>query len=330
MSTQKIRVGIIGVGGMGRAHLNWIRNVPEIKVAALCDISPDSIAATHKQYPETEKLPVYEDYRQMIRKEKLDAVEIVTPHTLHFPMAMDSLDAGLHVLLEKPMVCTVEHALALKAHVEKTKKVFLLSYQRHFDPKFRYIRKLLASRKMGALQYVSALLCQDWKLNQTGKWRSDPALSGGGQLNDSGSHIVDILLWTTGQAATEVYANIDNCGLPVDVNSAITWKFRNGAVGTLAVIGDAPGWVEEWTINCAKGTLYYRDGKMSLHMKGQAPVEPVIKESGCAPERNFVNAILNGEEIDSPPLCGLRVAEFTEAAWESAASKKVIKIARND
>ena len=319
-----IRVGIIGVGGMAQGHIERLATLPEAEIVAISDVSELSLKKTQERQGErVAKAATFADHRKMLEAVKPDAVLICSPHTPHFPQAMDCLDAGCHVLLEKPMVNKVSEAQALLKKIDETKKIVGLAYQRHGTPHFRYIREKIASGEYGEVQFVNALQQQGWAKGTAGSWRQDPVISGGGQINDSGSHLLDIVLWTTGLAPEKVAAFMDNRGTPVDINSALSIKFTNGAHGNISVVGDAAGWYEDITIWCDKGTFYVRnnsgfqvqgtDGKTFTPESADMP-------AGSDVDTNFIHAILGREEIAAAPINGLRTIELTEAAWESAAA----------
>jgi predicted dehydrogenase len=316
--SDKIRIGMIGCGGIARGHVKRLLEIPEAEIVALNDTSEASIERIKESSPEIQGLPVFADYRDMLASVALDAVEIATPHTLHFQQAMDAIDRGLHVLLEKPMVCSVDHAKKLIANAEEKNRIIVLSYQRHYQPQYRYIKKVVEDGDLGEVTFVAALQCQQWKKGTAGKWRQVPELSGGGQLNDSGSHLIDIILWTTGLAVDSVHGYIDNCGTPVDINSALALKFQNGAQGTVSVVGDAPCWYEDFTIWGEKGVIFYRNGQLSRCDAEGNTSQPESLPEGSNPDKNFIDAILGRDIVWAPPICGLRVIELTEAAWKSA------------
>ncbi len=330
-----IRTAIIGTGGMAQGHIQQLLKMPDVKIIAFVDNNPQSLERTQKRHGEAvADIKTYSDYKEMLAEEKPDAVVIVTPHTLHYQMAIDSLDAGCHVLLEKPMVNKVTEAHALLEKIQETGKVVGLGYQRHAMPHFRYIKEKIASGEFGEVQFINALQQQGWAKGTAGSWRQDPALSGGGQINDSGSHLLDIVLWTTGLAPKEVAAFMDNRGTPVDINSALSIKFTNGAQGNISVVGDAAGWYEDITIWCDKGSFYVRndgtfrvqgtDGKTAEMDASQMP-------EGSDVDTNFVRAIQGTEEIAAAPINGLRTIELTEAAWQSAkAGGQVTPVVRSE
>lgn len=319
-----IRVGMIGVGGMAQSHVGNLLAMPDVEIAALADTSPESLRKTQEGHGGRLALvPAYSDYRRMLKEVRPDAVVVCTPHTQHFRQAMDCLDAGAHVLLEKPMVTSVADAHALLAKIDAAGKIVGLGYQRHAMPEFRYIKQKIASGDFGPVQSVNALQQQDWARGTKGSWRQDPALSGGGQINDSGSHLLDIILWTTGLAPDKVSAFMDNRGTPVDINTALTVQFVGGAQGVISVVGDAAGWHEDITIWCERGTFYVRqgqpfqvqgtDGKLFTPNADDMP-------AGTSVDTNFIQAIRGEAPIAAAPINGLRTIELTEAAWQSAAA----------
>jgi len=319
---DKIRVGFIGVGGMAQGHIERLLTLPEVEIVSIADISDKSIERTLGRQPEgLANTKVYHDYKVLLEESKPDAVIIATPHTLHYQMAIDSLDSGAHVLIEKPMVNRVVHAHALIKKIEETNKIVGLAYQRHTLPQFRYIREKIASGEFGKVQFVNALQQQGWAKGTVGSWRQDPELSGGGQINDSGSHLLDIILWTTGLAPDNVAAFMDNRGTPVDINSAVTVQFLGGAHGTISVVGDAAGWYEDITIWCDNGTFYVREG-LPFRVQGTDGkiTTPDLSDmpEGTDVDTNFIRTIQGKDTIAGAPIDGLRTIELTEAAWESA------------
>lgn len=321
MTNTPVRIGIIGVGGMAGSHINNLLGIEGVEIVALADTVPTQIERAQKRFPALADAFTTPDYRRLLARDDADAVIIATPHTLHTEQALDAVEAGKHILLEKPMVCSVADARTLLARLENYPKVFGLGYQRHAQGPFRHMRERIASGELGAVTFMNALQCQQWKRGTAGKWRQDPALSGGGQLNDSGSHLLDILLWMTDLTVAEVSAFIDNCGTPVDINSAISVRFTSGAQGNISVVGDAPIWHEDITIWCERGVFLYRNGRLEFcDASGQRQrLEEADLPPGETIDENFIRAVRGETEPAAPPLCGLRTIELTEAAWQSAA-----------
>ncbi|HHW10734.1 MAG TPA: Gfo/Idh/MocA family oxidoreductase [Firmicutes bacterium] len=321
MQQTKRRIGFIGAGGNARGHMRNMMQVPGAQVVALADPSPASLAAAVKVTGEG--VSTYEDYRRMIAEETLDGVVISTPHTLHYEQVMTCLDKGLHVLIEKPMTCTSAHARDIIQKAAETGKVVLIGYQRHYEPRFRWVKKQIKDGLIGRVTFVQCFQSQNWLRSQQGKWRLDPALSGGGQLNDSGSHLVDIILWVTGLEADTVTAFVDKRGEAVDINSAVTVKFTNGAIGNISVVGDqvANGFWEDIIIAGEKGMIWLPHGGKVFVANEAAMTPQEVTDFGDEPvtnkDQNFIDCINGAAANEVPPICGLKVIELTEAIWRS-------------
>jgi predicted dehydrogenase len=328
----KLRIGMVGCGGNARGHGGRLAKIPGVQIVALNDVSDAPLEAFKRAVPGAENLPTFKDYAKMLKEVEMDAVEISTPHTLHFEQIMAGLEKGLHVLCEKPMVCTVDHAKKVCAKAKSAKKHMMISYQRHFIGPYVYAHEVVKSNQMGAPHFLTAWQSQNW-ISITSQWRGDPKLSGGGQLNDSGSHMMDIVLWITGLEPAEVFAFVDNRTAKVDVVSAISVKFTNGASGNISIIGECAGprykVYEEILIWCQRGQLvirdnqlYRRDGDAELF---QVPPEGLPRDNN--PDQAFVDLILGRAPNIVPPECGLKVIQLTEAAWKSAEQGgKLVKV----
>lgn len=320
---SKVRFLMIGVGGMGQSHIRNILQLPDAEIVGFVDPSPQSIERAKSHSESLKDLPEFADVNEALSNVQADAAVIVTPHSQHFEQGMACLDNGLHVLLEKPFVAGSENARQIILHAESVKKHLVVSYQRHLQGPYVYLRNLIKSGELGEIRFVTAYQAQSWLNSQKGTWRQNKALSCGGQLNDSGSHLIDVVLWLTGLAPQAVLANIDNRGTEVDIDTALTVRFEGGAMCTFNVVGSANlKWWEDVSIHGTTGTALYRNGEI-LVSKGLN--EPLVKVEDSAlppssnPDADFVDLVLG--RIDSPAApseCGYRVARLTEAAWESA------------
>lgn len=333
MSSRPIRLGFIGTGGNARGHIASMNRIDGVDIVAFADPSAQSLELALERLGRS--VDTYTDYKDMIQKTPLDAVVISTPHTLHYEQASFALQHGLHVLVEKPMTCTSADARRLIQEAEASGKVLCIGYQRHFQPRYRWVKEQIQSGRLGRITFIQAFLGQNWLRGQQGKWRLVPELSGGGQLNDSGSHLVDILLWVTGLQAEEVSAYIDYRGEAVDINSTVNVRFTNGAIGNLAVLGDqvADGMWEDVTIAGERGVIWLRQGAAAFIATEDAMKPVEVTEFGSpagSPDQNFIAAIRGEAEVQVPPICGLRVIELTEAAWRSAERGVPVKVETAD
>ncbi len=308
---------MIGCGGIARWHMSQLSKIPDVEIVALVDPSSDQIKACRHQFPNLADVPTFENHKAMLAEASVDAVEISTPHDQHFAQLRDSFEANKHVFIEKPFVSNPEQAMQAIEARDSSGKIGLLAYQRHTQAEYQWIRRKVQGGELGAVQGVSALLCQEWKRFTTGSWRQDLLQSGGGMLNDSGSHILDVLHWCTGLQPETVTAYGNDRGAPVDINTAIAVRFIGGALGTITIMGDAQNWHEDFTIWCEKGSVFMRNGKLTLIEEDGSRIQAEEIRGGSNPNANFINAILGKEEVLSPFEAALPVLRLTAAIYKS-------------
>lgn len=177
------------------------------------------------------------------RKDRIDAVSIVTPNHLHYPVAKAFLDAGIHVICDKPLTTTLEDALDLAQTVRRTGLLFAVTHNYTGHPMVRQARQMVADGELGPIRVVQVEYAQDWlstPLEKTGQkqaaWRTDPALSGpGGSLGDIGTHAYNLASFVTGLKCRELAAELSTFvpGRRVDDNVQIMLRFVEGARGLL-------------------------------------------------------------------------------------------------
>lgn len=320
---DKVRFLMIGAGGMGQHHIMLLKRRPEVEIVALADPAAASIVATRERFPDLADTPAFGDYAEALRQVKADAAVIVTPHNEHLQQGLACLEAGLHVLMEKPFVCGSANAERLIAAAERAGKRLAVSYQRHLQGPYVYLRRLIQSGELGTIRFISAYQAQSWLTATRGTWRQDPERACGGQLNDSGSHLLDIVTWISGLEPEEVSAVIDNRGAQVDIDTALSVRFKGGAIASFNIVGSASiRWWEDVSVHGDRGTALYRNGTLLVARAGEPLPKEVPPEElppNQDPDSNFVDLILDRiQEAAAPAACGLAIARLTEAAWKSA------------
>jgi predicted dehydrogenase len=327
---QKVRIGIIGCGGMARHHGKmFTRNVPDAEIVALAEPNENNLARFIKEVfddPNAEPA-TFSDYRQMLKDVELDGVIIISPHAYHFQQAVDSISAGCHVLIEKPMVISTPDAQALIEHAAKHGKHLSVAFPGPFTTEFQYIRDVIARGELGEISLVSGHCCQQWVQGVGGTWRTVPELSGGGNLYDSGAHMFNAMLYLTGLSATEVFALVNNKDQLVDVEGTVTIRFNNGALGTATVSGDSTYFEQGIYIQGTKGTIKTSiyGGSMEHWQNGQKVKYPVVPEVTSL-QQNFVDLVRDRTETPSPAILGLRQARLMDAIYESAKTGKLVSV----
>jgi predicted dehydrogenase len=326
---NEVRIGLIGCGGMARHHGRMFDALPGARVVALAEPSQLNLdqfiletVSDKTQLPNT-----YADYRTMLQKEQLDGVVIVTPHNQHFTQAVDAMQAGAHVLVEKPMVIDTEDALALIEKAEQLNKVVSVAFPGPFTCEFQYIRESIANGDFGQLSLVTGVCAQPWIQYQKGTWRADPVQSGGGNLYDSGAHMFNAMLYLTGQSVTEVQAFVNHKGEAVDIAGTVIMRFADGTLGSAAVSGDSTifeqGIYIQGTGGSVKTSIY--GGTMEYWHNGKMVKYPNVPVTDSL-QANFRDCILGIAQTPSPALLGLRQARLMDAIYASAASGQPVAV----
>ncbi|MBD3896829.1 Gfo/Idh/MocA family oxidoreductase [Halomonas sp. ML-15] len=184
------------------------------------------------------------------RKDGADVVAIVTPNHLHFPVAMAALEAGLHVICEKPMTLTLEEAERLARTAAASQRRFMLTHNYAGYPLVQHARELVAGGGLGSIRHVQVEYVQEWLSetpaddNRQAAWRLDPARAGAaGCLGDIGVHAFQLAQFISGQRVNQVSAELSSAvpGRSLDDNVQALLRFDGGARGMLWASQTAPG-----------------------------------------------------------------------------------------
>jgi predicted dehydrogenase len=335
MAHEAVRVGIIGLGVMARSHLQTMLPREDTIVAAVCEPSPvayESAAAGFEAVglPLPPNEPDWERFIERFARQ-LDAALIITPHVFHAAQATTCLEAGLDVLLEKPMVMDAAEAEALIATRDRTGRLLVVAFPGSLSPQVRAAARMVASGEVGALLNIDALVWQDWALRTAGTWRQDPVLSGGGFLFDTGAHMLNTVADIAGQEVTDVAAWMDDDGRPVDIRGVVIARLASGALVTMNGCGRAiPGYGSDVRIFCERATL--RTGiwgeRLDVQRFGSRRLSPLRSVGSRTVWEQFL-AVRDGREPNpSPPEVGLRMARLWDAIRASSAGGgAVVRIA---
>lgn len=332
---MSIRIAVIGVGGLGHLQTKTYAQIEDVTIVAAADISQKARVLFEEDFD----APAYEHYRELLHEhgDQLDAVTIVTPHTIHYEQAKACMARDLHVLMEKPMVTDIGHAVDLVETAAERDLVLQVGYQRHFHPAFREIRRIVQSGRIGELHAVNSYLGQDWIDLHRDNWRTDPSLSGGGQLYDTGSHLLDALLWTTSAKPASVTAQITFAKPQVDINSALAMELDRGDDTVIASVGISGDGVdtspsEGYFYWGTQGRLSYTNGQIvvaekdamtySTEITGGTDFQTLNRQKIA----NFIESIENASEPAVPGEIGLQITALTEAAYQSTESNSAIAV----
>lgn len=326
-----LKIAIVGCGGISHMHAERFLKLADCQVTALCDIIPERTQAYQSKYFADAKC--YGDFDTLLAEAegKVDAVLLATPHTLHYGQAKAALQRGLHVLTEKPMVTSSAHAYDLWQTVKQTGRTFAIAFQAPATAEYQYLKHLRDEVGWGQVQIIQGWLAQKWKNLSSNTWRMDPALSGGGQMYDSGAHVLNGMMWLMNNPVVEVCSMIDYSGCPVDINGVVVMKFQNGALGSVAIGGNSPGWNVDVRIQTEK--MQIRTGPHGGYVEITGTPEykyPAVPSStdpvAFTVQRNFVNACLGREPVISTVRHGVLLSCLMDAIYESAEKKAPVAV----
>ncbi len=327
MTQEKfVRVGFIGCGGMARHHIVTMLPRNDTRIVAVCEPSQEAYAAAGNlfQLKDMAVPPNQPDWKQFIREygKHLDAVFIVTPHAYHFEQTKACMEAGLDVLLEKPMVMNALEATALIETRDRTGKLLVVAFQGSLSPQVRAAAQMLRSGKLGSILNINAMAWQNWADLTVGTWRQQPELSGGGFLFDTGAHMLNTVSDLAGENFSEVAAWMENDGHPVDIRAVVMGRLVSGGMVTLNACGSAiPSCHSDIRVFCSKGIL--RTGiwgeYLELQRHGAKRLTKVKSVQSIHVWEQFLNVRNDVTVNPSPPEVGLRMARLWDAIKASAA-----------
>ena len=328
--SEIVRTGVVGTGGLGTALGRRIHESDHGQVVAVADVSAENRnrAADELGVPEDAR---YEEYESLL-EDDIDAVVIATPHTLHYEQVVAALDRGLHVLCEKPLTTDLDHARELVRLAETGEEVLMVGYQRHVSPAYVAAAEWIDSHARP--KFITAEITQNWITAQIGQWRSNPDLSGGGQLYDTGSHLVDAVLWTTGLTPTHVSAEMvfHDDERRVDTQAMVNVGFEGGTVASISVSGDAPRVREHIHFWGDDGAIYI-DGVewnqrelTEIDLEGEERTRSLADPPFANKCEAFLHSILTGVEPPATARDAFYVTAVTEAAYESARTGERVPI----
>ncbi len=344
---KKFRIGIIGLG-MGKSHIEGYQSHPAGEVVAVADMDEARLATVAEKYniPST-----YTDAARMLAEEKLDIVSVVTPNKFHKDLTIAALEAGCHVLCEKPMAMNAAEAEEMLAASKKCDRRLMINFSFRFRPQSFAMKKLIEAGELGNIYFGRTVWQRRRGMPGFGGWFGTKALAGGGPLIDLGVHRLDLALWLMNYPEPEwvigsTYNPIASAiaakqGKTYDVEdfAAAMIKFKNGATLELEaswagnikenelmetrLLGDKGG-LHQYNVN---GT-YEFEVELYREIAGcqyDSKLHPPVPECHNA-QYSLLEAIVNDQPTPAPGEQGLTVMRLLDTIYESAATGKPINI----
>jgi predicted dehydrogenase len=341
---DKVRLGIVGLGNMGRYHVEYLMKgeVPEVALTAVCDTAPTQLDWAREHYGEAFRL--FPDMDALIASGLVDAVLIATPHYDHPLLAQRAFANGIHVLIEKPAGVYTKEVRRMNDAALASGKVFGIMYNQRANPLYQKLRDLVQSGELGALKRTNWIITS-WYRPQSyynsGGWRATWAGEGGGVLLNQDPHQLDLWQWTCGMPkrvrAFCYFGKYHDIEVEDDVTAFV--EYENGATGVFVTsTGDAPGTnrfevtgdmgkvvIENETMTFVRNRVSERDFNRDFRGGFGEPEcwtceVPIPKGGHQYPivTGSFARSILNGTPMLAPGAEGIRGLSISNAIHLSA------------
>ncbi len=352
--TTPLRIGVIGAGAIATlGHIPGFSKLPNVQVVAICDTNRQRAqeAATKFNVPQ-----VYEDYQELVSNNDIDAVSVGLPNALHAPVTIAALEAGKHVLCEKPLATTVEDGRAMVAAAEKAGKVLGVNMHMRLSASSQIVRDAITTGKLGKVGYTNARWFRSRGIPGFGSWFTRRELAGGGVLMDIGVHMLDLALWINGLPKVmavrgEIQAihgprgrglggwgmdRVEGGIFDVEDFAAIHLRLADGGLVTVEVSWAIHGRDEMRIIAFGDeggadvaGDLYGNDKPLRFYRDEGEVIAALPKFSNSEWDRSmarFVAAINGSGEPTATGGEALRVLELLNAAYRSATEGREIEV----
>ena len=338
---NKVRIGIIGMGNMGKYHADYLLKgeVAGAQLSAVCSTSPQKLEAYK------DRAEIFSDGVEMIKSGSIDAVLIATPHYQHTSLGICAFEQGVHVMVEKPISA---HKADGERLIEASNKhpdiVFGAMFQLRTEPRYLKIKKLIDDGELGEIVRINWIIT-DWYRTEayyaSGGWRATWKGEGGGVLLNQCLHQLDALQWLVGMPSkVRSFAQLGRFhDIEVEDNVTAYLEYPNGATGVfISSTGEAPG-SNRFEIAGTRGKLVLENDQIQFTRNENCMIEhsKTSKIGFSKPEvwdvnipfdnatlphailmRNFVHAIREGEELIAPGTDGLNSVELANVLLYSS------------
>jgi len=342
---KKIGYCVAGLG-VGTAHLDAAVNNPHVGYVAVCDIDEPKLESIVKQYPMINAC--YNTFEEMLKDPQIDIVSVALPSGIHAEYACKALDAGKHVLCEKPIDITVEKALTIEeARVRSGKKVGVVFQNRNI-PVIKKTKETIEKGGLGKL--LLGTFSVKWYRTQeyydAGGWRGTWAMDGGGSLMNQAVHTVDLMQWMMGDVeSVQGLYTVANHKIETEDLTASLIKFKNGATatfisstcckpnrGTFIQLYGSDGSIELKDDNIdlwkpANITPEEEEAVLKMYEGGGAAAvaaDPTLVTGHASQVNDIIDAVVNDREPKIMPLEAIKAVRIINAVYESSRTGKVI------
>jgi predicted dehydrogenase len=348
----KLRLAIIGCGGIGEVQVRAFQKMPDVQLVAAVDFKPERLALMKDKYAFQD---LYRDWKKMLKEIKPDAVSICTPNGLHAPACIDAANAGCHVITEKPMAMNPRECEKMIAAAEKAKKKLVVGFQYRFHPATQFLARARDEGQFGKIMFVK---CQALRRRGIPNWGvfGRKELQGGGPMIDIGVHVIEMAHYVMGSprpvaASGNTWTYMGNKPSPVE-SMWPGWDHKNYTVEDLAIgqirfdngallqieaafVAHIEKDVWNFSLMGDKGGCNWdppmifsdRAGTMINSVPGWLSPKSDFETLFACKLRNFVDGILRGAPLQAPGQAGLAVQKILDGVYRSAAAGREVAIA---
>ncbi len=309
-----MRIGVIGTGAMGQHHLRIYSELRDVELVGLCDVDRNRALSLAKMYNTT----AYFDHRELL-KQDMDAVSVVVPTTLHTEVALDVINSGTHVLVEKPIADTLENADKMIKAAHDAKVKLMVGHIERFNPAVLKLKEIIDSGMLGKIVSISS--------RRVGPF--NPRIRDVGIIMDLGVHDIDVMSYLYGRKINEVYTIAGNDIHTFEDHATILLRFDINLSGIVETNWLTPNKIRKLTVIGLKGVAYLDYIKQTVEIEDEtwlrtAKIEP--REPLKIELEHFVNALRNDHDVISNGDTSRHALQVAMAAIESYKKGKAIEI----
>jgi predicted dehydrogenase len=348
---KKLRLAFIGCGGISQTHIGAFKTMPEVEIVAGVDIDADRLKNMEEKHGITK---LYSDWPTMLKEVRPDAVSVCTPNGVHFQPTVDALEAGCHVVVEKPMAIDPAQCQKMIDAAKKADKRLVVGFQYRYHPNTDYITRARDAGEFGKVMFVKAQALRRRGIPNWGVF-GQKALQGGGPMIDIGVHVVEMAHYAMGSpkpvaasgntwtylgdkpsTTVSMWPNWDYKTYTVEDLAIGQIRFDTGAI--LQIEASFAGHIKEdvWTFSLMgdKGGATWDPPAIFTDRAGTMinSTPAFVGGSGDFPYlfklklQNFVDGCLKGTPLRAPGEAGLMVQKMLDGVYRSAAAGKEVTI----
>ncbi len=327
--------GIVGLGGIARFVARALEPAENARLVAVASRSVDKAAEFARSYGDATP---YGSYAAMLADPRVEVVYVATPNALHPPQTLAALEAGKHVLVEKPMALSVADAQAMVDRAREVKRLIGVGFHLRHHAVHREAKRLIESGEIGSVVFATSLWGSDAPglASQRERWQMQPELAGAGSIMGLGVHEIDLLRWLIGQEVVEVTAMTDgpNETYPVEFLTAATLRFAGGALAQLVSSRRLPNGANSVAVYGTSGRVDGEEtlgmvpsGRLRLTRGAESTIRRVaLRDAYLTEVEEFSRAVEEGIPFHADGDDGVRSVAITVAILEAARSGRTIRL----